>query len=123
MKLQEFKNEKVKFIETIEVKSGVLCDVYEFIGNTNKDLAIIKVQKGYSTPLQKIIKGDNTIEGFISGNAVFQLNDISYEFPNNDGTIEVNVNIGDTMQWIAKDDLVFYEICYPPYEDGRYKNL
>ena len=29
------------------------------------------------------------------------------------------------MQWEAdKDsDLVAYEICFPPYEDGRYQNI
>jgi hypothetical protein len=27
------------------------------------------------------------------------------------------------MQWTAKTDLIFYEICYPKYEDGRYENL
>ena len=29
MKLIEFENEWVKFIETLEVKSWVICDVYE----------------------------------------------------------------------------------------------
>jgi len=29
------------------------------------------------------------------------------------------------MQWEAdkEADLVAYEICFPPYEDGRYENL
>jgi hypothetical protein len=29
------------------------------------------------------------------------------------------------MQWFADDDssLTAYEICYPPYEDGRYENI
>jgi hypothetical protein len=37
------------------------------------------------------------------------------------------VSKGELMQWQAahdaKDLLVAYEICYPPYEDGRFKNV
>lgn len=38
---------------------------------------------------------------------------------------EITVNIGDVMQWEAAPDssLVAYEICYPPYEEGRYEEL
>ena len=33
--------------------------------------------------------------------------------------------IGEIMQWQADKDspLVAYEICIPPYEDGRYENI
>ena len=29
------------------------------------------------------------------------------------------------MQWEASknSNLVFYEVCYPPYQDGRFENL
>ncbi len=37
---------------------------------------------------------------------------------------EVEVKIGECMQWEAMEDgLVFYEICYPPYKEGRYENI
>jgi hypothetical protein len=39
--------------------------------------------------------------------------------------IDDAVGIGDVMQWEAdkETDLVAYEICFPPYEDGRYENI
>ena len=37
----------------------------------------------------------------------------------------IDVKVGDTMQWKAdlNSRLVVYEVCYPPYADGRYENL
>ncbi len=37
----------------------------------------------------------------------------------------VVIEVGQIMQWQAdkKCELIAYEVCYPPYEDGRYKNL
>ena len=40
------------------------------------------------------------------------------------GTLkEVEIKVGDLVQWEATKDLVFAEICYPPYEDGRFENI
>jgi hypothetical protein len=37
---------------------------------------------------------------------------------------EVIVKVGETMQWVAAESgLTFYEICEPPYIDGRFENL
>jgi hypothetical protein len=38
--------------------------------------------------------------------------------------LEVEVKIGETMQWQAApdSDLEVYEICFPPYADGRFEN-
>lgn len=36
---------------------------------------------------------------------------------------EIAVMINDVMQWQADSDLVLYEICFPPYEDGRFQNF
>ena len=44
----------------------------------------------------------------------------------NDGdTFQIDVMIGEVMQWrtTGNVDLIFYEICFPPYADGRYQNL
>jgi len=37
----------------------------------------------------------------------------------------IEVSIGEIMQWEAdkESDLHVFEVCYPPYEDGRYENL
>ncbi len=49
----------------------------------------------------------------------------TYSFKDGDNKPEVVVEIGQIMQWEAsKDlDLVFSEVCYPPYKDGRFENL
>lgn len=38
---------------------------------------------------------------------------------------KVIVRIGDLMQWQANEnsDLLVYEICFPPYEDGIFENV
>jgi len=110
------------------VKEGVECDVYEFLNDATQDLAIVRVRSGCKTPLQRILLGTKTIEGYVSGEAklVVTRGDGTtqmFKF----GTEEVNdpviVNVGDIMQWESISDLIFFEICEPPYEDGRYENL
>lgn len=121
----------VGFVETVEVAKGVKCDVYEFVGDKSRDLGIIKIEPGYKTPIQKVLKGDKTVEGYVLGDGKLIIERV-------DGTNEiyavggesviplsVDVKVGDTMQWLASEwhFLVAYEICFPPYEDGRYQNL
>lgn len=121
-KYNEFLWEKVSFISSSEVKKWVICDVYEFEWNNEKDLWIIYITSWNSTPKQKILKWDKTIEWIISWIWSFIFNwkeNICNEKEQN--TFELN--IWDTMQWKADTDLVFYEICYPPYDDWRFKNL
>lgn len=124
----EGQKQKVSFIETMDVADGVTCDVYKFVGDDTKDLGIIKIKSGHKTPLQRVLKGDRTVEGYISGTGKLVVSndgiDKPYEVKDGD-TLSVSVNIGETMQWIAGEDnpLTAYEICFPPYEDGRYENL
>ena len=60
--------QKVTFVETdTEISEGVVCDVYVFDGDSEKDLGIIKIQPGCKSPLQKVLKGTRTVEGFVSG--------------------------------------------------------
>lgn len=118
----------IKYIETQAVKDGVSADLYAFAGDDTRDLAIVTVEKGYKTPLQKVMYGQETIEGFMSGKAKLYVglesaDIVSYTFPNKDGHNEVDVEVGQTMQWTAEEELTFYEICSPPYEDGRFENL
>lgn len=60
----------VAYVETIQVKEGVECDTYSFDGDNTQDLAIVRVNKGFKTPLQKILQGTKTVEGFLSGKGV-----------------------------------------------------
>lgn len=120
------KTDPVKFIETQQVKDGVICDVYEFTEDNSKDLGIITVTAGSKTPRQKILAGDRTIEGIMSGEGSLTVakasgESLTYNFPGETSAIELHV--GDIMQWEAKADLSFYEICYPAYSDGRFQNL
>jgi hypothetical protein len=118
----------VKFIDSLVVVPGVVCDVYEFIGDVTKDLALVQVEAGRKTPRQKVSKGDITIEGYLSGEGTLTVDDGDgekvYTFPNADVT-SVEIKQGSIMQWSAgpESPLVFYEICTPPYEEGRFKNI
>jgi hypothetical protein len=118
----------VSFIESMLVTTGVACDVYSFISDDTKDLGIIRIKAGCKTPLQKVLKGERTIEGYISGNGkltITKTDGSKVEYPATGKELIVTVRIGELMQWQAAADseLVAYEICFPPYTDGRYENL
>jgi len=122
-KLSTFQNQIVTYVETVQVREGVEADSYLFSGNSAKDLAVVRVAAGYETPLQRIVKGEKTIEGYMSGKGKLTIvhengsrSTIVYPESNK---IETSVAINDTMQWSADTDLVFYEICWPPYKDAR----
>ncbi|MFZ3074245.1 MAG: hypothetical protein WA093_03920 [Minisyncoccales bacterium] len=117
----------IVFIKTLKVIDGVECDFYQFDGDFNKDLGIIKIKAGFKTPLQKVISGVKTIEGHINGNGkliVTQVDGNKKEYPAGKGLM-VDVKIGELMQWQAdaESDLTVYEICFPPYDDGRFENI
>ena len=120
----------VQFVETLAVKEGVECDTYSFIDNKSKDLAIVRVQGGYKTPLQLILSGSQTIEGFISGQGTLTIQEQNgeskkYSFKDGDNKPAIPVTVGQIMQWEADKNsgIIFYELCYPPYKDGRFKNF
>jgi len=120
----------VQYLNTEQVKEGVECDIYSFAGDTTKDLAIVRVKPSYKTPLQKIVKGDETTEGYVQGQGRLTVKRLSGEtkvhlFAPGEANNPVIVNVGEHMQWEAsgEDDLTFYEVCTPPYEDGRFENI
>lgn len=120
------KDRPIRFIETQNVKDGVVCYIYEFIDDDSSDLGVIEIKAGQSTPKQKVLLGDRTIEGHLEGEGVLavtndQSNMKEYTFPSE--LKEVSVKVGEIMQWTAKTDLIIYEICYPAYTDGRFRNL
>ena len=121
-------NLSAEYVETQQVNEGVECDIYSFPDDRTKDLAIVRVSAGYKTPLQRVQKGVKTSEGFLSGRGVLIVTskdgvENEYYYPNSDGVNEVVVAQGETMQWSASDNLTFYEVCDPPYEDGRFENI
>jgi len=124
----EGQKQRVSFVETMNVTDRVTCDVYKIDNDETKDLGIIKVQSGFKTPLQKVLKGDRTVEGYISGIGKLVVSkkdgeDKTYEVKEGD-SLSVNVEIGEKMQWQAGDEpLVAYEVCFPPFEEGRYENI
>ena len=123
----EFRGEPIEFVESLKVKEGVICDVYKFKEDDTKDLGIVEVRKGFKTPLQLVVGGDRTLEIFKQGEGTLTIidrdnNQKIYSFPGESQT-EIEVRVGEKMQWEALGDLIFAEICYPPYVDGRYKNI
>lgn len=125
--LCEFRGETVSFVDTSQVKEGVVCDVYSFDTDDSKDLGIVRVRKDYKTPLQRVLKGDKTLEIFQTGQGVLSVTNTDgvesrHSFPS-DNFAEVEIKVGYLVQWEATENLVFAEVCYPPYEDGRFENL
>ena len=93
----------------------------------SRDLGIIRIKAGSKTPLQKVLRGNQTIEGYISGEGrlvITGTDSAQKEYIAQKG-LAVFVKVGEVMQWQADSDsdLVAYEICYPPYKDGRFENL
>ena len=121
--------EDIEFVESSTVTTGVEAHVYAFANDISKDLAVVEVKAGHNTPLQKILSGDETIEGYTSGAGSLVVTHAdrttkTYNFPSDDNK-QVALGVGDVMQWFADSEqgLVFYEVCKPPYEDGRFEDL
>jgi len=134
LKLTEFEHlgnvAAIQFVETQQVKDGVECDIYKFANDDKRDLAVVRIAKGFKTPLQLVMLGDETVEIYTSGDGVLSVwNEDGvqkqYHFESGDVSDGVVVGIGEKVQWAASDksDLTFYEICTPPYEDGRFKDI
>ncbi len=127
----EGRPQAVSFVETSQVTDGVECDVYKFDGDTEKDLGTIRIKPGKKTPLQKILQGERTVEGHVSGTGRLTVTSPDgqqrvYQFVEAaEPTGPITVAIGERMQWeaAADSDLVAYEICFPPYQDGRFENI
>lgn len=119
----------VRFVGAQTVQEGVECDLYDFADDTSRDLAVVRVAQGHKTPLQRVLLGDKTIEGLYKGSGTLtvrsangQTEEHAFNSPNDQAVV---VNVGQIMQWHASGDeaLTFYEICDPPYTDGRFQNM
>lgn len=118
------------FSETVEVTDGVECDIYIHPETNERDLAIITIEPNKATPLQKVLKGEETIEGYVSGKGKLKIihldgSESIFNVDENSHGFSHTIRVGETMQWQADQNskLIVFEICYPPYEDGRFKNL
>lgn len=137
-KLTQFKLDgvlcEVRFMEQTEIVPGVVCETYQFVGNGSADLAIVRVTPSFNTPLQRILKGNKTIEQHCWGKGKLTIAraggmgiEIYYVGGMSPQMQPVELHVGDLMQWQALPgtgvDLCFSEVCYPPYEEGRFENL
>lgn len=118
----------VSYGETSQVADGVTCDTYTFDDDKHKDLGIVHVAAGAKTPRQRIVSGDLTVEQHVSGRATLRVEREDglrqrFRFRGDLSRRAIWLGAGDVMQWHAKDDLTFAEVCYPPYEAGRFENL
>jgi hypothetical protein len=115
------------------IAPGVYCDGYDFVGDPSRDLGMIHFAPGCRTPLQLVLEGTLTVEKHVSGKGWLFIERASGDAEshpvgfNGESGLQVGVNIGDIMQWVAANDseLVVAEVCYPPYPEtpNRYKNL
>jgi len=123
--------EGVIFEETVSVVEGVECDVYCVKDDISKDLGIIRIALGHKTPLQRVLKGEKTVEGHVSGEGVLVItrtdgNEEIYPVSEDvNQHFSIDVGIGEKMQWQASENshLEAFEICIPPYEEGRYEDI
>jgi hypothetical protein len=119
---------ETKLVKTTEVASGVTCDSYVIEGDPTQDLGVIMIEPGCATPKQRVVKGEKTIEGYISGRGkliVTKENGTTETYKVGDKGFEIDIEVGEVMQWQAdpNSNLTVYEVCIPPYEDGRFENL
>jgi hypothetical protein len=123
--------QEVVYRETdTNVAAGVVCDSYAFvIDPTSKDLAIITIGPGFNTPLQRVINGPRTVEGYVSGSGVLIVIASNGEYTRylvggDSPEFSIDVLVGEQMQWEAcSTQLVVFEVCFPPYEPGRFENM
>ena len=128
-RIDAYNGEMIKYIETSTVQEGVTCDVYEFVNSASKDLGIINISKGFRSPRQLIVGGEETYQIHRKGEAILRIWKSEntkepmhvYHFPGD--APEVLVEKGNIMEWQAIGDMEYAEICVPPYKDGRFKNL
>ena len=119
-------SKKLIFMETSAVNEHVSCDVYHFTNDVTKDLAVITIKTGGRTPLQKVLLGISTREIYVSGKGSLCIERANgqheiYAYPGD--KVDVEVYVGDVMQWFAEETLIFQEICEPPFSLTRFLNI
>lgn len=121
----------VDFVLAEDIAPGVTCDVYLFMSDDSKDLAIINIEAGSKTPRQRVLDGTRTVEGYLAGAGTLHItrkNGSVETYPVGEHTEEnflIEIQVGDIMQWFADADsrLTAFEVCWPRYVDGRFEDL
>lgn len=118
-----------EYLETMNVAPGVICDVYIHPDTKERDLGIITIDPGAKTPLQRVLTGDLTIEGYLDGEGTLTIThtDGTQSLFELDPSLEgfcFSVEVGELMQYQAAKNshLKVFEVCFPPYADGRFEN-
>lgn len=101
----------VAFVRRDVITTGVVCDSYSFVSDSKRDLGIIKIEPGCKTPLQKVLLGERTIEGYVLGKGRLKITPQGAQQPevydvgeeNGRQSFSVDMQIGDLMQWEAAD--------------------
>lgn len=96
-RINDFQSNVVIYTETTYPNDDTECDVYIFDNDPSRDLAIIKVKPHGQTPKQRVVSGEQTFEGYMSGFGNLCVNDKVYTFPS-ESLSEVEVKAGDCMQ-------------------------
>ena len=113
----------------VVIPDAVTCDVYTHPETKRRDLGIVRVEPGCNTPAQKVLKGRVTIEGYFSGSGrlIIIHEDGSrdeFEVDEDSEGFSQGVYPGEIMQWQAgPQGLQFFEVCFPPWDDQRFKDL
>ncbi len=115
----------VEYVESLDIKDGVICHVYRFAGETAYDLGIVEVAPGVSTPLQQVVERfSTTVEGLLEGSGNLFVEAEGGNTFQVGNPLTTTVYCGNRMQWDAGEEgLTFFEICHPPYEEGRFENI
>ena len=128
---------------SLAVAKGVVCDTYSVDITDDWDLGIIKIDAGCQTPRQRVVGGTRTIEMYLMGEGHLSVASANASAPDihpfkledlwtSEGeeiasgrSRSVDVGHGDVMQWTASGHMALMaaELCWPPYEDGRFIDL
>lgn len=118
------------YVRTDIISPGVTCEVYLDPTTGKRDYGKVTVEPGYKTPKQKVLSGEETIECYFSGKGRLTIihtdgTTSTFDLDSKDRGFAHEVRVGEIMQWEASNDeaLVFVEICYPPFTDGRFENI
>lgn len=118
------------YVRTDVICPGVTCEVYLDPTTGERDYGKVTVEPGYKTPKQKVLSGEETIECYFSGKGRLTIihtdgTTSTFDLDSKDRGFAHEVRVGEIMQWEASNDeaLVFVEICYPPFTDGRFENI
>lgn len=84
------------------VAPGVVCHAYEIVGETQRDLAVVRVAAGMRTPLQRVLLGDATTEGCVKGSGILEVDMAEqYRFGPEQPNTPVTLRPGHLVQWTA----------------------